>query len=114
MNTTSPQTSTQPKFDEWALIELFGHQRIVGKVTEASIAGGAFVRVDVPNSDGTTRFTRFYGPSAIYSINPVSREIALVLAERQNVEPVSRYELKQLPPVQGEPDDRDDNDDTIF
>ncbi len=23
-----------PKFEEWALVELFGHQRIAGKVTE--------------------------------------------------------------------------------
>ena len=35
-------------FNEWALVELFGHQKIVGKVTEATLAGGAFLRVDVP------------------------------------------------------------------
>jgi hypothetical protein len=30
---------TTAKFEEWAIIELFGHTRIAGKVTEATIAG---------------------------------------------------------------------------
>ncbi|HZR77899.1 MAG TPA: hypothetical protein VFA58_01750, partial [Chthoniobacterales bacterium] len=57
-------------FDEWALVELFGHARIVGRVTEATIAGGAFIRVDIPDKEGKTIFTRFFGPSAIYSMSP--------------------------------------------
>lgn len=62
--------SEKPKesFSEWCLVELFGHQKIVGKVTEATMAGGAFLRVDVPAFNGSPAFTRFYGPSAIYSI----------------------------------------------
>lgn len=88
-------------FDEWALVELFGHQRIVGKVTEATIGGGAFIRVDVPNEDGTeVLFTRFFGPSAIYSMSPIAKDVALVLAKRQNAEPVKRYEMPAaLPPA---------------
>jgi hypothetical protein len=77
-------------FDEW---ELFGHARIVGRVTEATIAGGAFIRVDVPDKDGNTIFTRFFGPSAIYSMSPISREMALHMAAQQDSAPVKRYEL---------------------
>jgi len=88
------ENSEKSTFDEWALVELFGHQRIVGKVTEATIAGGAFIRVDVPNDDGTAvLFTRFFGPSAVYSMSPISREMALTLAKTQSAEPVKRYEL---------------------
>lgn len=83
-------------FEEWALIELFGHQKIVGKVTEASLAGGAFLRVDVPAFNGAKAFTRFYGPGAIYSINPVTEEIARGLMEQYRNEPVSRFELPQI------------------
>lgn len=83
-------------FDTWALVELFGHQKIVGKVTEATLAGGAFLRVDVPAHKGDKAFTRFYGPGAIYSINPVTEEIAMGLLERYRHEPVSRYELPQI------------------
>ena len=83
-------------FNEWALVELFGHQKIVGKVSEASLASGAFLRVDVPAFNGSPAFTRFYGPGAIYSINPVSEEIARGLMANYRNEPVSRFELPQL------------------
>ncbi len=39
---------TQQKFENWCLVELFGHQQIAGWVTEATIGGCALVRVDVP------------------------------------------------------------------
>jgi hypothetical protein len=38
-------TENKNEFNEWALVELFGHQKIVGKVTEATLASGAFLRV---------------------------------------------------------------------
>lgn len=95
MNTD--QESTKPAFNEWALVELFGHQKIVGKVSEASLAGGAFLRVDVP-AQGADKpaYTRFFGPGAIYSINPVSEDIARGLLTRYRNEPVSRFELPQI------------------
>jgi hypothetical protein len=34
------------QFSEWAIIELFGHQRIAGRVSEQTIGGCAFVRDD--------------------------------------------------------------------
>lgn len=91
----SDTTKPQP-FNEWALVELFGHQKIVGKVSEATMAGGAFLRVDVPSFNGAPAFTRFYSPGAVYSINPVSEEIARGLMETYRNEPVSRFELPQL------------------
>jgi hypothetical protein len=33
-------------FEEWALLELFGHQRLAGRVTEQQLGGASFVRVD--------------------------------------------------------------------
>jgi hypothetical protein len=88
--------STEMKFDTWALVELFGHQRIVGKCTEAVVAGGAFLRVDVPADRDKPAFTRLYGAAAIYSINPISEEIARALLQHQRAEPVQRYELPAL------------------
>lgn len=87
---------SQSGFKEWALVELFGHQKIVGYVTESSMAGGAFLRVDVPAFDASPTFTRFYGPGAIYSINPVTEEVARGLCEQYRNEPVSRWELPQI------------------
>lgn len=83
-------------FSEWCLVELFGHQKIVGKVSEATMAGGAFLRVDVPAFNGSPAFTRFYSPGSIYSISPISEQMARDLMMSYRNEPVSRFELPQL------------------
>jgi len=92
----SEKTNNKPSFEEWCLVELFGHQKIVGKVSEATMAGGAFLRVDVPAFNGQAAFTRFYGPGSIYSISPVSEQIARDLMATYRNEPVSRFELPQI------------------
>jgi hypothetical protein len=81
------------KFESWAMVELYGHQRIVGKVSEATIGGCAFVRVDVPEIGEKKAFTRFFGNGAIYSLNPVSEEIAQELLKTCRNEPVKPYEI---------------------
>jgi hypothetical protein len=91
----SPETKSNG-FNEWALVELFGHQKIVGKVSEATLAGGAFIRVDVPEFNKEPAFTRFFGPGAIYSINPLTEEVARALAVNNRNVPVNRYELPAL------------------
>lgn len=88
--------SETTKFDEWALVELFGHQKIGGKVSEASLAGGAFLRVDVPETKSQRAYTRFFGPGAIYSINPCEETIVRTWCEHHSLEPVHRYELPQI------------------
>jgi len=87
-----------PTLDSWCLIELLGRQQIVGKVTEATIAGGAFIRCDVPSFNGKPAYTRFFGPSAIYSINPVTEETAraLLTQSRFRNEPVQSFQVPML------------------
>lgn len=96
----------QPQgFDSWAIVELFGHQRIAGKVTEQSVGGGGMIRVDVPaipkdsHRSEQPAFTRFYGSAAIYSITPTSEEIARLAASRLRSEPITIYipDLMALP-----------------
>jgi hypothetical protein len=84
------------KFEEWAVVELFGHQRIAGKVSEATIGGCAFVRVDVPDVPGddvdaplrSRGYTKYFGNGAIYAMTPCDEDVArLAVAEieRYNV-----------------------------
>lgn len=67
-------------FEMWALVELFGHQRIAGRVTEQVIAGAGFVRVDVPETPGSPAHTRWYNPSAVYGMTPTDEATATRLA----------------------------------
>jgi hypothetical protein len=86
-------SEAKTSFEEWALIDLFGHSRIVGKVTEAQIGGGSFIRCDVPDANGETKFTRFFGPSAIYSISPITKQTAIGMAANIGAEPVQPYDI---------------------
>jgi hypothetical protein len=63
----------------WAVVELFGHQRIVGLVTVEPPEFPGMIRVDVPDllKDGTvTRvgLTRYIGKASLYSVTPCDEE----------------------------------------
>ena len=96
-------------FTTHALVELFGHTRIAGLVTEQVIAGQGFVRVDVPETTRSPAFSRIFGPSAIYSMTPITEELARQLAESIYVpEPVA-YVPRQLSEPSGDDDSEDDD-----
>ena len=88
---------TEEKQNEkvWALVELFGHQKIVGEVSEHTL-GGTFIRVDVPAVNGFSAFTALYGPSAIYAIKCIDRDVAFAMVEKLRVRPVQSYELADI------------------
>lgn len=83
-------------FESWALVELFGHNRIAGLVTEAEIGGGKFIRVDVPAIGEARPLTKLYGPAAIYAITPLEKDTALALAKRIDPAPVQAWDAKHL------------------
>lgn len=83
----------QTTFEEWAILELMGHRRMAGKVSEQTIGGQAFLRIDVPETPGQAAFTQFYGAGSVYCMTPTSEAIARQVAALSGVKPVSRYEL---------------------
>lgn len=113
--------STEEKFDEWALVDLFGHAKIVGRVSEATIGGCSFIRVDVPATDGRLAFTKFFGNGAIYSMSPVSEGVAMSILKELQHAPVNVWvpgvrfvESKSDPPqreVHRDWDEAEDEDD---
>ncbi len=93
-------------FNQWAVVELFGHQQIAGMVSEQTIAGQGFVRVDVPACEEQEAFTRLFGTGAIYSIIPTTEEIATAFARRNVARPINRWDLAL--PRPHEDDDEDE------
>lgn len=81
--------NTPPQFDHWAIVEVFGHVRLAGRVSEATIGGCAFVRVDVPETAQHPAFSRLYGQGAIYSLTLVSEAVARLAAERVQEKPLT-------------------------
>lgn len=87
---------SEEKFDAWAIVELFGHQRMAGRITEASIGGCQFIRVDVPPVAENPAYTRLLGQGAIYAINIVDEDVARAAAASYRSVPVSSYEIPAL------------------
>ncbi len=86
-------TQSTPSFDTWALVEIMGHLKLAGRVSEQTIAGQGFIRIDVPAVEGQPGYTRIFGPGSIYSITPCIEEIAVAFCQRNTTRPVQAYEL---------------------
>ena len=104
----------QAKFDEWAIVDLFGHQRIAGRVSEQAVGGCSFVRVDVPASDRRPGFTRLFGAGAIYAITIIDQETAELAARACLVQPMEPWSIREaakaLPPATESRQPSDDED----
>jgi hypothetical protein len=101
-------------FEGWAIVELMGHRRLAGYVTEEDHFGTAMLRLDVHGLDDakTPGVTQLYGGSSVYCVTPTSEEIARGLGQRLRPAPVQRYELPAAAPAAAEPDDVEAADDS--
>lgn len=98
-------------FEGWAILELMGHRRLAGWVSEQTLAGATFIRLDIP-TDGTEDpralyapgeqsyvVTQLYSPGALYCLTPTTKEMVLAVARLSRPAPVQRWELS--PPKEG-------------
>ena len=79
------------KFETWAIVELFGHNRYIGKVSEQTIGGCSFIRLDVPKIGKQAAFTKLYSQNAIYCITPVDEKFAKEYLKTMNPQPINIY-----------------------
>jgi len=104
---------SESKFEQWAVVELMGHARLAGRITEDQIGGCSFIRVDVPALNGLPAFTRWLGAGAIYSITAVSEEMARLVVEQQRARPVTVYapQIQRALPFAEDADDATPDED---
>ncbi|MBN1485620.1 MAG: hypothetical protein JXA37_12975 [Chloroflexia bacterium] len=85
----------------WAIVELFGHNVIAGQVSEVTIAGGPFLRVDVPVGDQVAgdplAYTKFFHANAIYAITPSGEKEARQAASRIRGRPIATWIVPDPP-----------------
>ena len=97
-------------FDQWCVLELMGHRRLAGRVSEQQIGGAGFLRIDVfPGPVPEPSATQYYAPGAVYAITPVSEMTARKFAIHNQPAPVARWELPEaVDPMVVEDDNLDD------
>lgn len=86
----------ETKFEIYAIVELFGHSKMSGIVTEQTIGSASFVRIDVPETKTQPKFTRLVNPSAIYAINPVTEDVMLAMAENISSKPIDSWDIHTM------------------
>jgi hypothetical protein len=84
-------------FEHWSILELMGHVRLAGRVTEEERFGQKLGRIDIPGPDGTWT-TQYFGGSSIYRMTPTTEAIARSVAMRSQPAPVHSWELPQALP----------------
>jgi hypothetical protein len=83
------------EYEGWAILELMGHRRLIGFLREVTIAGAAFLRIDVLTAEGQS--TQYYGAPSVYAITPTTEETARRAATLSTVAPINRWELPSPP-----------------
>ena len=106
-------SDSQTPIEGWAIVELFGHNKIAGYVTTAIIGTSGMLRVDVPEVDEMPAYTRFYGPGAVYSLTLVTEDIARAALKAIRPEAVTVYIPRQLPAPRYTQDEEDDETDYL-
>lgn len=102
----------EPKPEQWAIVEIMGHHRQAGRISEVTQFGAVLLRVDVPAGDGWA--TEFYGGSAIYRLRicteEVAREALKQIGDPRPYEPIGFRERPETPSLPKPNYYRDDND----
>lgn len=108
------------KFEQWCILDILGHQRFAGLVTEETVAGVAFLRIDIPATGKQVAFTKLFSPNSVYSITPTTEELAKSMAASINNAPITVYDLPAemraklqsapAPAISSMYDDDDDDD----
>lgn len=77
----------------WAIVEVMGHKKFAGFVSEQVLGGASFVRIDIPAVDGQAEFSKLFSAGSIYCITPVVEDIARGMAGTYRERPVQAYDL---------------------
>lgn len=100
----SEDTDNQP-FVQWAIVELMGHVRIAGMVTEEEQFGVKMGRCDIPGPDETIYATMYFSGASIYRVTPTTEAVARQEALRWQPKPAALLQHQASPEYDDEPED---------
>lgn len=108
-------SESSKEYEGWAILELMGKRRLIGYLSEVTIAGATMLRIDVLTAEGQS--TQYYGAQAVYAITPTTEETARRAATLSTVAPINRWELPappSRPETAAEIDDRWERETAAF
>lgn len=79
--------------EAWAVVEVMGHRRFAGRISEERIGGATMLRVDVPACDDRPGFSKLLSGSAVFAITPVDEAFARAVAMQDRQTPLEVYTL---------------------
>jgi hypothetical protein len=77
----------------WAVVELMGHVKIAGQVSEETHFGTVLGRLDIPEIGDKPALTIFFGGSSIFRITPCTEEVAKLVLQQNFQAPIVAYQL---------------------
>lgn len=83
----------EPQTEQWAIVEVFGHERYVGMVSTYSMGGENFIRLDVPEIGDIGAFTKLFGKGAVYSITFLEEDAGRTLAAALKRRPIVEWKF---------------------
>lgn len=83
------------KPDFWGKVEIMGHHVLWGHITEETLAGAAFIRVDVPECGDQPAFSKLFGAAAIFGITPVAEDLVRAMVKDRRQRPFDVYDLPE-------------------
>ena len=84
----SKDTATSEASVEYAIVELMGHRRLAGRISEVERFGAKLLRIDVPQDGSFAEgwITQYYGGGSIYAITPTDEATVLrIVGKRPDV-----------------------------
>lgn len=98
---TEPIEQTTTPFEVWGILELMGHVKTAGLISEQELFGTTLGRIDIPTDDGQM-ITQYFGGGSVYRLTPVSEMVARAFAARNTPRPVSTEHWKLPAPDEDE------------
>ena len=91
--------------ETWAIVELMGHVKHAGRLSEEEKFGCKLGRLDCPNEDGG--FTSVYfGGASVYRVTVCTEAVARHVAKSSPARPVSPWDFPKQLEMQGVTNDR--------
>lgn len=82
----------------WAIVELMGHVRVAGRLSEEEKFGAKMGRLDIPQGDGFV--SQYFGSGSVYRITIVTEDVARHVSKQTTAAPVSPWDFpKTLAPA---------------